>query len=94
MSSVGNDTTPDDSSDLIFQALCLRLRATTNVSRTMTRKELQEATGLRAEALVDALRGLVAQVDEDPAVYLVDGDPDLITIGPAWVDRCEAMGLR
>ena len=32
-------------SDLIFEALCLRYRSTTNVSEIMTRQELQEATG-------------------------------------------------
>ena len=47
-------------SDLIFEALCLRFRSTTNIGKTMTRQELQEATGLTAEALVDALRVLVA----------------------------------
>jgi hypothetical protein len=46
-------------SDLIFEALCLRFRATTNVSKVMTRQDLQDATGLPAEALVDALQDLV-----------------------------------
>ena len=29
-------------SDLIFEALCLRFRSTTNIGKTMTRQELQE----------------------------------------------------
>jgi hypothetical protein len=52
---------------LIFEALCLRFRSTTNIRKTMTRQELQDATGLTVEALVDALRVLVAPVNEDHA---------------------------
>jgi hypothetical protein len=79
-------------SDLIFEALCLRYRSPTNVAWVMTRKELQEATGLRAEALVDALRDLVSPVNEDLPIHFVDHDPNKITIGPAWASRCEDMG--
>lgn len=79
-------------SDLIFEALCLRYRATTNVAGVMTRQELQEATGLPAEVLVDALRELVSPVNEDLPVHVVNNDPDKITIGPAWASRCEDMG--
>ena len=80
-------------SDLIFDALCLRYRSTTNVPWAMTRKELQEATGLRAEALVDALRDLVAAANEDDLpLRFVNNDPNQITIGPAWASRCEDMG--
>lgn len=32
-------------SGLIFEALCLRARSTTKVAKTMTRQELQDATG-------------------------------------------------
>jgi hypothetical protein len=77
--------------DLIFRALCLRARSSTNVSPTMTRKELEQATGLRTEALVDALRNLVAPINEDLPIYFVNDDPDQITIGPAWSSRCEDM---
>jgi hypothetical protein len=76
-------------SDLIFEALCLRHHSTTNVSWVMTLRELQEATGLPAEALVDTLHALVAPVNEDPTIRFVDNDPDKITIGPAWASRCE-----
>lgn len=55
----------------------------------MTRKELEQATGVRAEALVDALRKLVAPSNEDLPIHLVNDDPDQITIGPAWSSRCE-----
>ena len=76
-------------SDLIFEALCLRYRATSNVAAAMTREELQGATGLPAEVLVDALRELVGPVNEDLPVHFVNNDPDKITIGPAWASRCE-----
>jgi hypothetical protein len=78
--------------DLIFEALCLRYRSSTNVSRVMTRKELQEATGLPAEVLVDTLRALVGPVNEDLPNHFVNHDPDQITIGSAWMSRCEDMG--
>ena len=79
-------------SDLIFEALCLRYHSTTNVAWVMTRQELQEATGLSAEALVDALCDLVAPVNEDLPIHFVDHDSNKITIGPAWASRCEDMG--
>jgi hypothetical protein len=79
-------------SDLTFEALCLRYRSTTNVSKVMTRQDLQEATGLPAEALVDALRVLVDPVNEDLPIHFVNNDPNQITIGPAWASRCEDMG--
>jgi hypothetical protein len=82
----------ESSSDLIFEALCLRNRSTTNVSKVMTREELQQATGLTAEALVNALRDLVGPVNQDLPIHLVNHDADKITIGPAWASRCEDMG--
>ena len=80
-------------SDLIFEALCLRFRSTTSIGRMMTRQELQEATGLTAEALADALRALVGPTaDQDLSIRFVNRDPDRIMMGPAWVSRCEEMG--
>jgi hypothetical protein len=79
-------------SDLIFEALCLRYRSSTNVAWVMTRQELQEATGLPAETLVDALRDLVNPTNEDLPIRFVNNDSDKITIGPAWASRCEDMG--
>lgn len=83
---------PKTASDLIFEALCLRYRSTTNVAWVMTRKELQEATGLSTETLVDVLRDLVGPVNEDLPIQFVNNDPDKITIGPAWASRCDDMG--
>jgi hypothetical protein len=76
-------------SDLIFEALCLRFWSTTNVSKMMTRQELQAATGLGAEALVDALRDLIGPINEDLPIHFVNNELDQITIGPAWASRCE-----
>ena len=60
----------------------------------MTRQELQEATGLTAEALIHALRALVGpNADQDLSIRFVGGDPDKITLGLAWVGRCEDKGL-
>jgi hypothetical protein len=80
------------SSGLIFEALCLRYRSTTKVSGVMTRQELQEATGLPAEALVDELGDLVSSANEDLPIRFVNDDPDQITIGSAWANLCEDMG--
>jgi hypothetical protein len=44
--------------DLVFVALCDRFLSTTNVQRTMTRQELQQATGPDAEVLEETLKGL------------------------------------
>jgi hypothetical protein len=84
----------DGASDLIFEALCLRYRSTTSAARTMTRQELQDATGLRPEALVDALRTLAARTNQDLPIHFVDGDPEQVMIGPAWASRCEDMAER
>lgn len=51
-----------------------------------------EATGLPAEVLVDTLRALVGPVNEDQPIHFVNHDPDQITIGSAWMSRCEDMG--
>ena len=81
--------------NLIFDALCLRYRSTNNVPWVMTCKELQEATGLPAEALVDALRDLVTAANEDDLpIRFVNNDPNQITIGPAWASRCEDVGRK
>jgi hypothetical protein len=80
-------------SDLIFEALCLRSRATTNVSKAMPRQELQDATGLPADVLMEALQTLVGpNAYQSLFIRFVEGDPDQITIGPGWMSRCEDMG--
>jgi len=80
-------------SDLIFEALCLRSRATTNVSKAMKRQDLQEATGLPEDVLTEALQALVGpNAYQSLFIRFVDHDPDQITIGPGWVSRCEDLG--
>jgi len=50
-------------------------------------------TGLPAEALVDALHALVgSNADPDMSIRFVNHDADKITLGPAWVRRCEDIG--
>jgi hypothetical protein len=80
--------------DLILEALCLRYRATSNVGLTMTRQELQEATGLRAEALIVGLQALVGPTMDQAAIRFVDHEQDKITLGPAGIRRCEDLGTR
>ena len=81
-------------SELIFEALCLRYRATTNASKAMTQRELQDATGLAPEALMAALKLLCGpEYDYDLRVRFVDGDREKITLGRAWLGRCEGKGL-
>ena len=84
-------TAPDD---LILEALCLRYRATPNVGLTMTRQELQEATGLRAEALIVGLQALVGGNMNEAAIRFVDHEQDKITLGPAGIRRCEDLDTR
>lgn len=80
-------------SDLIFEALCLRYRATTKVSKAMTRQELQEATDLPADVLMEALQALVGpNAYQGLFIRFVERDPDQITIGPGWMARCEDIG--
>jgi hypothetical protein len=60
----------------------------------MTRRELQETTGLASEALMDALKVLCGpEYDDDRRVRFVDGDGERITLGRAWLNRCEGTGL-
>jgi hypothetical protein len=80
--------------DLILEALCLRYRASSNVGLTMTRQELQDATGLRAEALIAGLQALVGPTGDQAAIRFVDHEQDKITLGPAGIRRCEDLGTR
>ena len=80
-------------SDLIFEALCRRYRAATMVSKALTRRELQEATDLPANVLVEALQALVGpNAYQSLFIRFIERDPDQITIGPGWMSRCEDMG--
>lgn len=77
-------------SGLIFEALCLRARSTTKVAKTMTRQELQDATGLAPGALMDALKVVCGpQYDQAQRVRFVDGDANQITLGASWLSRCD-----
>ena len=88
-------TGPENANELIYKALCRRHRSTTKgAANPMTREELQEATGLTADALIHALRAFVGpNADQDLSIRFVGGDPDKITLGVAWVSRCEDKGL-
>ena len=88
-------TGPENPNELVYNALCRRHQATgKGAANPMTRAELQEATGLTAEALIRTLRALVGpNADEDLSIRFVGGDPDKITLGVAWVSRCEDKGL-
>ena len=77
--------------DLILEALCLRYRAVSNVEPTMTRQELQEATGLRPEALILGLQALAGHDADQAAIRFVDHEPDKITLGPAGIRRCQDL---
>jgi hypothetical protein len=75
--------------DLVFTALCDRFRSRTNVRRTMTREELQQATGLDAEVLdetVKALRGPDAHDDSYVAF-----EADRVVLGTVWRTKCRAL---
>jgi hypothetical protein len=81
--------------DLIFEALCLRYRSTPNVSKTMTRQELQEATGLPLERPRDALKVLCGpEYDHDLRVRFGGGDSEKITLGRSWLSRCDNTGRK
>jgi hypothetical protein len=82
-----NSGKPPDA--LILEALCLRYRATSNVGQ-----ELQEATGLRAEALIVGLHALVGPNVDQAAIRFVDHEQDKITLGPAGIRRCEDLATQ
>jgi hypothetical protein len=91
---IGGATWLRVSANLIFEALCQRYRATTNVSKTI-RRELQETTGLVPEALMDALKVLCGpEYDYPLRVRFVDGDGERITLGQTWLSRCDGKGLN
>ena len=76
--------------DLLIPSAGVDCRASTNVSHSMTQRELQDATGLSPEALMDALKVLCGpEYDHDLRVRFVDGDGEKITLGRAWLGRCE-----
>jgi len=75
--------------DLVFVALCDRFLSITNVHRTMTRQELQQATGLEAEVLEEALEGLRGPDAHDDSCIAFEGDR--VMLGPVWRAKCRAL---
>lgn len=75
--------------DLVFTALCDRVRSPTNVRRTMTREELQQATGLDAEVLDETLKVLRGPDAHDDSAVAVEGDR--VVLGTVWRVMCQAL---
>jgi hypothetical protein len=68
--------------DLVFMALCDRYRSATHVGRTMSRTELQQATGLAPETLERTLTELGGSGDR------IAFEGDRVVLGPVWRERC------
>jgi hypothetical protein len=75
--------------DLVFVALCDPFLSTTSAHRTMTRGELQQATGLDAEALEETLKGLRGPDAHDDSHVPFEGDR--VILGPVWRAKCRAL---
>ena len=75
--------------DLVFVALCDRLRSTTNVHRTMSREELRQATGLDAEVLEETLKALRGPDAHDDSCVAFEGER--VVLGPVWRAKCRAL---
>jgi hypothetical protein len=69
--------------DLVFVALCDRFRSPT---RTMTREELQQATGLDAEVLEATLKVLRGPDAHDDSHIAFEGER--VVLGTVWRERC------
>ena len=55
----------------------------------MTRKELQQATGLDAEVLEETLKGLRGPDARDDSYVALEGDR--VILGPVWRAKCGAL---
>ena len=75
--------------DLVFVALCDRFLSTTSAHRTMTRGELQQATGLDAEALEETLKSLRGPDAHDDSHVAFEGNR--VILGPVWREKCRAL---
>ncbi len=88
--------------DLVFVALCDRFLSTTNIRRTMTRQELQQATGLDAEVLEETLKGLrgpdappalrpatfvLSWVDDEPPIPESEDDRRVYLLAPILIEE-------
>ena len=71
--------------ELVFTALCDRYRSTTHVGRTMSRTELQQATGLAPQALERTLAALGGTSGH------VAFEGDRVVLGPVWRERCREL---
>jgi hypothetical protein len=74
---------------LVFTALCDRYRSTTHVGRTMSRTELQQATGLSPQALEQTLTGLSGPTGSPGARIAFEGER--VVLGPVWRERCRQL---
>ena len=74
---------------LVFTALCDRYRSTTHVGRSMSRTELQQATGLAPQALDQTLEALGAPTGSPGARIAFEGDR--VVLGPVWRERCRRL---
>jgi hypothetical protein len=75
--------------DRVFTALCDRFRSPTNIRRTMTREELQQATGLDAEVLDETLKALRGPDAHDDSYVAFEGDK--VVLGTVWRTRYRAL---
>ena len=74
---------------LVFVVLCSRYRSGTNIHRTMTREELQQATGLDAEVLEETIKGLRGPDAHDDSCIAFEAER--VVLGPGWRQKCRAL---
>ncbi len=78
----------DDATQKVFDALCAHVKAK-GADATMTRAELESATGLSKKGLRDVLVGVCGEkYDQNLKVRFVGRDPDKITLGLRWSQDC------
>jgi len=75
--------------ELIFTALCDRLRSPTQIWQSMSVVELAAATGLAKEALEDALRALRGADGRDDSRVVYGAGR--IVLGTAWRVQCRDL---
>jgi len=78
----------DVATDKVFEKLCANVRAN-GPGATMTRADLQKATGLSEQDLRDVLVKLGgATGDQNLQVRFVGRNPDKITLGASREQKC------
>jgi hypothetical protein len=75
--------------ELIFNALCDRLRSSTEVWQSMSVVELQEATGLAKEPLEEALRALRGADGRDDSRIAYGAGR--VVLGAVWRGQCRDL---